>query len=103
MNAAEMALYSARYILEDLNQPEGIEALAKITGLTEGVIAEAFNNIFHLKPKEAYEGYLNIEYIQWHCGPIRYIKVYGDPEEGYGPNSEMDGEWVASYYPQRRD
>ena len=36
---------SARYILEDLNHPKGIEALAKMTGLPEGVIVAAMKNI----------------------------------------------------------
>lgn len=46
MNEIERALHSARFILEDLNHPEGIAAMAKLTGLPEGVIADAFLNIF---------------------------------------------------------
>jgi len=36
---------SARYILEDLNHPEGVKALSEISGLPEGVIVEAMFNI----------------------------------------------------------
>lgn len=39
------AAHSARYILEDLNHPEGIRALAKTAGLPEGVISAALKNI----------------------------------------------------------
>lgn len=42
----ENALHSARYILEDLNHSEGIKKLSEINGLPEGVIFEAFKNIF---------------------------------------------------------
>jgi hypothetical protein len=41
-----MAGYSARYILEDLNNEPGMWQMAKLTGLPMGVIAEAFLNIF---------------------------------------------------------
>jgi hypothetical protein len=43
----ESAAYSARYILEDLNNPEGILALSALTGLPAGVIATAMENIFN--------------------------------------------------------
>ena len=46
MSDDEQALHSARYILEDLNHPEGMEALAKLTGLPMGVIVEAMKNLF---------------------------------------------------------
>lgn len=39
------AAYSARYILEDLQNKEGIEKLSEITGLPEGVISAALKNI----------------------------------------------------------
>lgn len=39
------AANSARYVLEDLNHPKGIEALSKMTGLPEGVISAALKNI----------------------------------------------------------
>lgn len=39
------AAHSARYILEDFNHPEGVEALAKMTGMPEGVIIAAMKNI----------------------------------------------------------
>lgn len=39
------AANSARYILEDLNHPEGIKKLANISGLPEGVIVSAMKNI----------------------------------------------------------
>ena len=41
-----MAGYSARYILEDLNNEPGMWQMAKLTGLPMGVIVSAFNNIF---------------------------------------------------------
>ena len=41
-----MAAYSARYILEDLNNEEGMESLAELTGLPLGVISAAFKNFF---------------------------------------------------------
>jgi len=41
-----MAGYSARYILEDLNNEPGMWQMAKLTGLPMGVIVEAFLNIF---------------------------------------------------------
>jgi len=41
-----MAGYSARYILEDLNNEPGMWQMAKLTGLPMGVIASAFENIF---------------------------------------------------------
>jgi hypothetical protein len=41
-----MAGYSARYILEDLNNEPGMWQMAKLTGLPMGVIVEAFANIF---------------------------------------------------------
>jgi len=40
------AAYSAYYILMDLNNPEGIDSLAELTGLPEGVIVSAMRNIF---------------------------------------------------------
>ena len=40
------ALYSSRFILEDLNNEEGRKKLAEITGLPLGVIVDAMNNIF---------------------------------------------------------
>lgn len=46
------ALYSARYILEDLNHSEGIKKLSEISGLPEGVVFEAFKNIFPENEKE---------------------------------------------------
>jgi hypothetical protein len=42
----DMALNSVRYILEDLNNDEGFYDINSITGVPEGVIAEAFNNLF---------------------------------------------------------
>jgi len=41
-----MAGYSARYILDDLNNEPGMWQLAKLTGLPMGVIVSAFENIF---------------------------------------------------------
>jgi hypothetical protein len=41
----EAAIHSARYILDDAYTPEGIKALARITGFPEGVISEALANI----------------------------------------------------------
>ena len=41
-----MAGYSARCILEDLNNEPGMWQMAKLTGLPMGVIVEAFLNIF---------------------------------------------------------
>lgn len=46
MTPNDKAAYSARYILEELNNADGIAALAKLTGLPEGVIAAALENIF---------------------------------------------------------
>jgi len=43
---------SARYILEDLNHPEGVKALSEISGLPEGVIVEAMFNICCDDPEE---------------------------------------------------
>ena len=40
------ATYSARYILDDLNTKSGRKMLADFTGLPEGVIVSAMNNIF---------------------------------------------------------
>lgn len=39
------AAHSAHFVLEDLNHPKGIEALANLTGLPEGVIVAALKNI----------------------------------------------------------
>jgi len=41
----DMAIHSARYILEDLGF-SGMEKLAELTGLPMGVIVSAFENIF---------------------------------------------------------
>jgi hypothetical protein len=41
-----MAGYSARYILEELNNEPGMWQMAKLTGLPMGVIVSAFENIF---------------------------------------------------------
>lgn len=41
------AAYSARYILEDMYNEKGIQAVSELTGLPEGVIVSAFKNIFH--------------------------------------------------------
>jgi hypothetical protein len=41
-----MAGYSARYILDDLNNEPGMWQIARLTGLPMGVIVEAFANIF---------------------------------------------------------
>lgn len=41
-----MAGYSARYILDDLNNEPGMWQLVKLTGLPMGVIVSAFENIF---------------------------------------------------------
>lgn len=41
-----MAGYSARYILDDLNNEPGMWQMAKLTGLPMGVIVSAFENIF---------------------------------------------------------
>ena len=43
------AAYSAYYMLMDLNTPSGIESLAELTGLPEGVIVSAMGNIFRDK------------------------------------------------------
>lgn len=40
------ATYSARYILEDLNNEDGMREMEKLTGFPMGVISEAFKNIF---------------------------------------------------------
>ncbi len=40
------AVYSAQYILEGLNSEEGVEKLAELTGLPEGVVSAALKNIF---------------------------------------------------------
>jgi hypothetical protein len=40
-----MAAYSARYILEDMDNPHGIEKIAGATGLPQGVISAALRNI----------------------------------------------------------
>ena len=40
------AAYSARYVLMDLNNPEGIQRLAELTGLPEGTVAAGMKNIF---------------------------------------------------------
>jgi hypothetical protein len=40
------AAYSAQYILEDFNCEEGVEKLAELTGLPEGVVSAALKNIF---------------------------------------------------------
>jgi hypothetical protein len=45
----EQAIHSARYLLEDLTGEDGIKDMAKITGLPEGVVSEAFKNIFFEK------------------------------------------------------
>jgi hypothetical protein len=66
MTDDKMALYSTRYILEDLNHENGWQKMAEITGLPLGVITEAFKNIFpesYYKPfKEddevVYKGFL---------------------------------------------
>ena len=39
-------IHSAQFILEDLNNPEGMEKLAALTGLPMGVIVAAMRNIF---------------------------------------------------------
>ena len=41
-----MAGYSARYILEDLNNEQGMLEMHRLTGLPVGVIVSAFENIF---------------------------------------------------------
>ena len=41
-----MAGYSARFILDDLNNEPGMWQMAKLTGLPMGVIVSAFGNIF---------------------------------------------------------
>ena len=41
------AVYSAQYILEDLNEINSQKALADRTGLPLGVIVDAFDNIFN--------------------------------------------------------
>lgn len=46
------AAHSARFILEDLNHPEGVKALAEISGLPEGVIVSAMFNICCDKSEE---------------------------------------------------
>ena len=40
------AAHSARYILDDLNNPEGMKALSELTGYPLGVISAAFANFF---------------------------------------------------------
>jgi len=40
------AAYSARYILEDLNNEDGMTKLAELTGMPMGVIIFAFKNLF---------------------------------------------------------
>ena len=45
-NIMFMAVYSARYILEDMNNEPGMWQMARLTGLPMGVIVEAFANIF---------------------------------------------------------
>jgi len=47
MTSDDKALYSARYILEDLNSEKGMEQLAELSGLPMGVIVSAFENIFN--------------------------------------------------------
>jgi hypothetical protein len=41
-----MVAHSARYILDDLNNEEGMTKLAELTGLPLGVITAAFDNFF---------------------------------------------------------
>ena len=41
-----MSGYSARFILEDLNNEPGMWQMAKLTGLPMGVIVSAFESIF---------------------------------------------------------
>ena len=45
-NKSKDAIYSARYILDDLNSKEGIKSLSDLTGLPEGTISSALDNIF---------------------------------------------------------
>lgn len=40
------AAYSARYILEDLNNEEGYRKMSELTGLPIGTIVAAFQNIY---------------------------------------------------------
>lgn len=69
------ALYSARYILEDLNHSEGIKKLSEINGLPEGVIFEAFKNIFseNENEKRVYRYMVNSE-IKEYPEPLYWYK-----------------------------
>ena len=40
------ACYSARYLLDELNSDMGIKRIAEETGLPEGVVAAALQNIY---------------------------------------------------------
>lgn len=42
----QKAAHSARYILEDLNHPDGYARVAELTGYPIGVISAAFGNLF---------------------------------------------------------
>ena len=41
-----MAMYSARFLLEDLNNESGMREMEKLTGMPMGVIVDAFETIF---------------------------------------------------------
>lgn len=49
---SELAILSARYILEELNHNDGWLKMAQITNLPMGVIVEAFGNIFYEREDE---------------------------------------------------
>jgi hypothetical protein len=73
-SALHSALHSARYILEDLNHSEGIKKLSEINGLPEGVIFEAFKNIFSEENEKRVYRYMVNSEIKELSEPLYWYK-----------------------------